>query len=100
MAASSVLAGVVQQSLRDLLPSGLLPIKTDRVHLLDLNDALAPAAGNPEDVLRDLAEAQGRARTSGIDCLDMGFVEEGAPILIRHVVLRPERTLLYGPFTH
>jgi hypothetical protein len=98
MAASSVLAGVVQQSLRDLLPSGLLPVETDCVDLLDLNDALAPAAGNPQYVLRDLAEAE--ARTSRIRCVGMGVVEEGTPILIRHVIAGRKRPLLCGPFTH
>ncbi|MBB4261459.1 MULTISPECIES: hypothetical protein [unclassified Bradyrhizobium] len=100
MTASSVLTGVVQQSLRNLLPSGLLPVKTDCVGLLDLDDALAPAAGNPKEMLRHLAEAQASARTSGISSVAMGIIEEGAPILFRYVIAGPERTLLRGRSTH
>jgi hypothetical protein len=59
--ASPDLAGVVQQALPDLLPEGLLPVKPDGVRLLDLDNALAPAAGNAQDVLRELGQAQASA---------------------------------------
>jgi hypothetical protein len=84
--------------LRYLLPTCLLPVETDRVHLLDLNDALAPAAGNPKDMLRDLAEAQGRARTCCIRCADI--IEKSVPILVRHLVVRPKGRLSWGLSTH
>jgi hypothetical protein len=78
VAASSVLACVVQQTLPDLLPARLLPVQTDGVHFLDLNNALAPAAGYSQDMLRDLTEALDGARMSRNRCLVMGIVEEGA----------------------
>lgn len=61
VAPCSVLASVVQQSLRDLLPSSLLPVEVDRVHLLNLDNALAPAARNPQDMLPEVAQPERRA---------------------------------------
>ncbi|WP_167523510.1 hypothetical protein [Bradyrhizobium sacchari] len=58
IAAGPVLARVVQQPLPDLLPNGLLPVQANGIGLLDLDNALASAAGNAQDVLRELGQAE------------------------------------------
>src|SRR3982751_4187822 len=63
MAASPAPAGVVEQSLPDLPPAGLLSVQTDGVGLLDLDNALAPATGHPQDMLRDFGQALPWARS-------------------------------------
>ncbi|WP_347710897.1 hypothetical protein [Bradyrhizobium sp. CB1650] len=68
------MAGVVQQPLPDFLPDGLLPVEANGVGLLDFNDALAPAAGNAQDMLREFAKALAGARRSGIRWMDTGVV--------------------------
>ncbi|XUJ32253.1 hypothetical protein ACQ5SK_26825 [Bradyrhizobium japonicum] len=100
MAAGSVLACVVQQTVPDLLPARLLPVETGGIRFLDLNNALAPAAGNPQDMLRHLTEALAGARTSRNRGLVIGIIEEGMPVLVRHVVLGTERTLPRGFLSH
>ncbi|BBZ91842.1 hypothetical protein BRDID11004_70280 [Bradyrhizobium diazoefficiens] len=48
-------------------------------------------------MLRHLTEALAGARTSRNRGLVIGIIEEGMPVLVRHVVLGTERTLPRGP---
>jgi len=50
----TLLAGVVQQPLPDVLPDRLGTVKPDRVDSLDFHGPLAAAAGDPQDVALDL----------------------------------------------
>jgi hypothetical protein len=50
------LAGVVEQTLTDIPPHRVGTVEAERISLLDLDDALAAAAGDPQHVLADLGQ--------------------------------------------
>jgi hypothetical protein len=50
MPASALLAGVVEQSLRDILPDRVAAIQSDGIRSLDFDGPLAAAAGDAQDV--------------------------------------------------
>ena len=50
MPAGALLAGVVEQSLRDVLPDRVAAIQSDCIGGLDFHDPLAAAAGDAQDV--------------------------------------------------
>src|SRR4051794_23732071 len=50
MPASALLAGVVEQPLRDVLPDRVAAIQSDCIGGLDFHGPLAAAAGNPQYV--------------------------------------------------
>jgi hypothetical protein len=54
MPAGALLAGVIEQSLRNVLPNGVAAVEPDRVDGLDFHDALAAATGDPQHVPLDL----------------------------------------------
>ena len=56
VAAGSVLAGVVEQPLADLLPDRLGAVQADGVGLLDFDDALAAAARDAQHVALDFGK--------------------------------------------
>jgi hypothetical protein len=65
MAASPDLAGVVQQSLPDVLPDGLWSGQPDSIGLLDLDGPAAAPAGDPQQVSLDVAKPLRPARGTG-----------------------------------
>ncbi|MCA1552266.1 hypothetical protein I6F36_36440 [Bradyrhizobium sp. BRP19] len=92
------MAGVVQQALRDLLADRVLPVQADGIGLLDLNNALAPAAGNAKNVLWELSQAKSHAPSHGLS-VSRQFVKQGPPIFLRHIVLGTKRARLCGLIT-
>jgi 8-hydroxy-5-deazaflavin:NADPH oxidoreductase len=54
MPAGALLAGVVEQPLRDVLPDGVAAVEPDRVDGLDFHGPLAAAAGDTQQVALDL----------------------------------------------
>jgi hypothetical protein len=54
MPASALPAGVVEQSLCDVLPKGVPAIEPDRIGLLDFHSPLAAAAANAQYMMLDL----------------------------------------------
>jgi hypothetical protein len=54
MTSRALLASVVEQPRPDVLPDRMLAIEADRVDSLNLDDAIAAAAGHPQHVARDL----------------------------------------------
>src|SRR5215216_1171412 len=65
------------------------------VGLLDLDNALTPATGDPQDMLADFGEALPCARSFRRSDFDLGVVQDGMPIFVRHLVLRTERACHY-----
>lgn len=57
VATGAICAGLVEQSLRDILPDGMWSIKPYRVSLLNFDDAKAAQALHPQQVVGDLREA-------------------------------------------
>ncbi|AHY53339.1 hypothetical protein BJS_00718 [Bradyrhizobium japonicum SEMIA 5079] len=76
-----------------------MSIQTNGVRLLDLNNALASATGNPQDVLRELGQAKSSGSSHRLG-ISRGLVENGAPIFLGHLILRAKRTCLRGLVTH
>ncbi|KQT07208.1 hypothetical protein ASG57_35840 [Bradyrhizobium sp. Leaf396] len=74
------MAGVVQQTLSDLLPDGLLAVQTNRVSLLDLG-----RTGDRQRAGARTAEAPRPSHRFGVS---REIVEDGAPIFLRDSVLR------------
>ncbi|WP_158646961.1 hypothetical protein [Bradyrhizobium huanghuaihaiense] len=83
----------------NLLPDGLPAVQANGVGLLDLNNPLAPAAGNSQNVLRKLGQAKSCA-PSHLLGVSRETVKDGVPVLVWHVVLRTKRTLLSDGITH
>ncbi|MBR0838676.1 hypothetical protein JQ607_00535 [Bradyrhizobium liaoningense] len=57
MAAGAICAGLVEQSLPDILPEGMWSIKPKRIRLLNFDDTKATQALNPQQVVGDFREA-------------------------------------------
>jgi hypothetical protein len=57
VAARAICAGLVEQSLPDILPESIWPIEPDCIRLLNFDDAKAAHALNPQHVLGDFREA-------------------------------------------
>ena len=57
MAASSLLTGIVQEPLRNILPDPVAAIQSDGVGGLDFHNSLAPPAGYAQDVALNFGEA-------------------------------------------
>jgi hypothetical protein len=61
----------------------LLPVQADGVGLLDLDNARAPATGDPQDMLRDFGEALPCARSFRRSGFELGIVQDGIPVFVR-----------------
>ena len=57
MAAGSLLTGIVQEPLRNILPDPIAAIQSDGVGGLDFHGPLAPPAGNAQDVALNVGQA-------------------------------------------
>ncbi|KRR21032.1 hypothetical protein CQ13_31205 [Bradyrhizobium retamae] len=69
----------------------MLAIQADGVNLLALDNALAPATGHPQDMLGDFGEALPCARLSQRSVANIGVIQHGLLIFVRHLVLWAER---------
>ena len=65
MPAGPLLAVVVQQPLRDVLPDGLAAGQPDGIGLLDLDGSAAASAGDPEQVVLNVGEPLRPDRRAG-----------------------------------
>lgn len=92
-AAGPLGAGVVQQSLADILPERVRTIETSGICLLDLDDPGTAAAAHPQNMLRNLAQPQ---RPSGSACrlgIGVGVSEKGLPVFLRQIIVWSQSSL-------
>jgi hypothetical protein len=83
MPARSICAGLVEETLADILPDRALPVEPDRVCLLDFDDPQATLTLDAQDVLLDIGEGALLDRLREL-CFRSRIGEHGLPHLIRH----------------
>ena|GEM_PF-7060705 len=81
MPAGALLAGVVEQSLRHVLPKRVATIQSDCIGLLDFHGPLAASAGDTQDMALNFGKPQGP--------IAVRAVNTSAQVLLRGKAFRP-----------